>query len=170
MTGFDAAERAAILEEWQRRRAAWKTSDKHPVGCLMMLGGVLLMFVVPLVLKSVVPPVKRPIFLAAGLLVAVVGFVVMQIRVVPYDVKQLIEESAATLQRGDADLPSRRRAAVVLLFHYTDVRGPTESNNFSAGEMRGRLAGQALDYVTSVERLLRAEKLCGAVFLPQDPV
>lgn len=166
-----AAERLAVLEEWQRRQAAWKPKDLHSTGCLMLLAGVVLFLLVPKVAGSSLGPILKGVIALSCIILAAGGFIVMQIRRIPYDPKQLIEESIAMLNRADTTMESRRRGAVVLLFHYLDVRGPTMSANFNAAEVRGRLSPEALDDVQSVEAILRDEIKLGPVFLPpQEPV
>ena len=165
-----AAERLAVLEEWRRRQAAWKPKDMHSTGCLMLLVGVALFIQVPRIAGSSLGPILKGVIAVACIVLAVGGFIVMQIRRLPYDPMQLIEESVETLKRADADIESRRRAAVVLLFHYLDIRGPTERTNFSAEEMRRRL-GPALAYVMSVDAILQDEIQKAPVFrAPQEPV
>src|SRR5512146_774726 len=50
MMAFDAAERAAILQEYDRIRAEPRPASKGPVALLLAAGGVITLIVVPRVL------------------------------------------------------------------------------------------------------------------------
>ena len=164
MTAPDDAERAAIVEEWRRRQEAWKPKESRGTGCLLVLAGLGLYFLVVGVAPHERPEWLRNVMMAVMLLLIAAGALLMVVRRIPYDPDELIESAIATLTGGAADAAARRQAAVALLFHYEDVQGPTSRTQFDAAQVRQRLGG-VIGFVESVERVLREEKLSDAVFL-----
>jgi len=148
---FDTAERLAIVEEWKRQQAAWKPKQGYATGCLMMLAAAALYPTLPGVIK----------FISPALLV--LGFVVMQSRQLPGDPREIADKAATLLASGGGEPAARRTAAVSLLFHAWDQRGPTMSAGYDHAAIRDKL-GAGLGHLQSVEQVLKDELKLAPVF------
>ena len=162
MADFDTAERLAIVAEWQRQAAAWQPWDGHGYGCLMVIVAVVLGILVPK-LGGMLPPTLKTIGLVLIPILGVGGFLVMQVRFLPGDTGQISDDALALLASGAGEAEAHRRAAVALLFHAWDQRGPTLSTGYDHAAAREKL-GAGLDYVQSVEQVLRDELKIAPVF------
>jgi hypothetical protein len=161
----DAAERSAILAEWERQVKEGVPPNVGPVGCAVAILAGAVLIVLPRVLGT-----HLPFWLKIPLVVVVIaGFVFHQFG--GSGGRNLMRgrvERALTVLGGAADPDQRRVAAVALLHNAHDTRGPAMSSVYDREEVRIRLGG-ALAEVIVVERVLREERNIYPVFtLPTD--
>ena len=163
---LDTTERFALLEEWDRRKAAWKPNDLEGAGCLMMLAGEVLLIATPKligVLKLSLPKGAGIALLALYVVLIVGGFIVKQVRILKEAPADIAERAVAALTTTGVDDETRRRETVALLFHAVDQRGMRIDRVYDPAVIAPRL-GPAMDYVLAAEEVLVAEKKCGRVF------
>ena len=167
----DAAERAAILAEWDRLRAEPRPRARPPYGCATVLVAsvlLLLAWQLPKLTGWAPPPTLQPVAVAILTLV-IAGGLLFHLFVgsskFAHDclrAGEAIEWLAANPCTSDAE--TRRRHAVALLFFsITADDGPSMSTTFDAGKARTRL-GANLPYVLAAERVLTGERSLWAVF------
>ena len=159
-------ERLALLAEWKKISAEWKPKDYHGHGCISMLAGVVLFVglpkLVPL-LPFTLPVWARLLVAALAVILVVGGFILMGSRRLQAAPADLVGRAADALAAGGLDAEARRTAAVTILFHRWDFRGPTMSSNFDPAAILPRL-GASADYVIDVERMLIEELGINPVF------
>ena len=163
---LDTSERVALLEEWDRRKAAWKPNDLEGSGCLMMIAGVVLLIATPKLigaLKLSLPKGAGTALLAFYVVLIVGGFIVKQVRILKEAPADIAERAVAALTTSGVDDETRRRETVALLFHASDQRGMRIDRVYDPAVCAQRL-GPALDYVLAAEAVLAAEKRSGRVF------
>lgn len=164
MSDFDTAERLAIVEEWKRQKAAWKPKEYYGAGCLMLLGAVIVLFGMPQLNKVIaMPQAVKLLGFALIPILGIGGYIVMQTRVIPGDPRQIAGDAARLLASGTGDPAARRQAAVALLFHAWDQRGPTLSTGYDHAAARQE-AGAGLEYLQAVEQVLKEELKIAPVF------
>lgn len=160
-TLIDAQEREAIIAAYRKRIADWQPLDLHPYGCLSILAALLLFGVSgPLIAHfgTYLPGWSSTALLVISVLAGVIGFFMMQSRVVRESPEGRSEQAIVALGGMALDAVARRDEAVALLFHAYDFRGPTVRSTFDFDAARARL-GTQLEYVLAVEQVLHDAKL-----------
>ncbi len=174
MSDLDAAERRAVLDEWQRQSAVPLPADWRSGGCAVAILGGAAGVAAPTLLRWLgidLPAVVRVAMLAA-VGVAVLGGLSLHLfggvkRATVLDAQ--VEEAVRVLTSGSTDQTNQRTAAVSLLLRAYESTGPATRAQYDAAAMAARL-GSALDGVRRIERIL-AQQLPGfwRVFTADEP-
>jgi hypothetical protein len=163
------AERQAIVAEWQRVADEPPPPDRRAIGCLTVIIAVALAAAGPVVARLAGFDLGQSMRIGASvvLLVAFLAGLVMALLGGGRFARdqQRAEEALDWLARhgAGADPDEKRRQAVSLLFHAFCSDGPSTTHTIDFEEARARL-GDALGYVMSVERALRADLQIYPVF------
>ena len=164
------AERAALAAQWKRLADEPPPPPRREIGCMTAIVALVLALAGPPVLRwfgiEMHPALKLALGAVLGLLIlggAFVGLVLVSskyahaYRRADAAVAWLAEHGAS----GDPE--EKRKQAVTLLFHAFCSDGPSTSHTIDFEAARARL-GDALPYVMSVERALRADVQIYPVF------
>jgi hypothetical protein len=156
-------ERKAIAAEWKRISEEPPPPPRREVGCMTAIVAIVLALAGPAALRwlgiDLHPGLRLAFGVVLGLAIlggAFVGLVLVSSR---YSLAyQRANGAAAWLAQNGAggDPAQRRRQAVTLLFHAYCSDGPSTSTTIDFEATRRQL-GEALPYVISVERALRAD-------------
>lgn len=167
---LEAAERAAIIAEWERLRAEPRPPAPPPYGCATFLVAAALLLIVPQLLKLAGWELPRPLELVAlvVLALAMAGGLFVSIFVGSGIFGRASNRANAAIDwleanPGLGDPEERRRQAVTLLFNAVVSDGPTTSGTLDSDRARERL-GANLPYVLAVERALVEERGLWVVF------
>ncbi|MBX3649856.1 MAG: hypothetical protein KF771_00615 [Burkholderiales bacterium] len=155
---FTPAQRTAIVAEWKRIAAEPAPASPRPYGCLAVIAGLVLFFVLPQLGIHLSPPWNTVLLAAIGLLVAVGLFTGVFMGSGRYGRAVTRAEAALQALSGDTaiDEAIRLRLAVDLIANAWVSDGPTLSAAIDFAEARRRL-GANLDYVVAVEQVLAQE-------------
>lgn len=163
---LDAAERAAVLAEYDRAAQEKSPANISSCGCILLVLGVLTFFGLPALLadQQVRPSGKK--FVIAVVIVLIVAGLYLLLRgnrPLQHAVRRS-EWAAQELQRFLVLAPEeRRRAAVALLWHAHYSGGPYTASAYKPAEVASQIP-DALDYVRAVEETLVAERRLYRVF------
>lgn len=162
---LDAAERAAILEDWARLAAEPRPAPRPPYGCATFLIALALFLLIPQLPRvtgwDLPPALRTTVLVILGLAIAGGLFFSFALASSKFHhdsarAHESIEWLAAHPDTSDA--AARRRSAVSLLYYSViSDDGPSTSGTFDVDRARQRL-GAHLPYVIAVERFLAAER------------
>lgn len=156
----DAAERAAIVAEWQRLVAEPIPPDSKPVGCVVAIVAVVVFFAAPSVLKLIGSRILDTIVMVVCGAALVWGLVVGLLTggKGAQHVYRRLEDAQRWFEahREGGDTAERRAAAVALVHFAFFSDGPSMSSMLDVAAARRRI-GDALGYVEEVERVLIEE-------------
>jgi hypothetical protein len=161
--GFDAAERAAIVAEWQRLAAEPPPTNPRPYGCATFLLAAALLLGVSALSRMTGYELPQPLgTILSGLLVLILtgGFVVGVFFGSGVYGRAAVRARAAldwlAAHPDAADSDERRRNAVQALYYAIVSEGPTTASTFDLAQAKEKL-GASLVYVSAVEEVLVAE-------------
>jgi len=174
MSGFEpalpTAERQAIAAEWKRLQDQPPPPARRELGCMTVVIAAVLFLAGPYLLRwlgiDLPPGVKIVVSVLLGLAILVGAFFSLILVSGRYAHDHRRAETALDwlAQNGTGESAEERRAhAVALLYYAYCVDGPTTTNTIDFEEARKRL-GDALPYVLTVERALRADQKIYPVF------
>jgi hypothetical protein len=157
---FDAAERAAIVAEYDRLAAEPTRPNLTSVGCVMVVLAVIVLLTFPRFGRSL-PHAINVAVLALIALLAIAGILLNLFGGGGgYARASLRANEGLELlsKRFAASAPdTRRNAAVAMIFYAIYSDGPGSSSTYDFDKAREQL-GPALEYVQAVERVLLAER------------
>ena len=164
-----SADLEVVLETLEEIRGMPPPRDNQPTGCLMSLGGIVVLLGMPVLARFV------EIGSGAGSWGLIVGGALTVIGVVTWMTAggfvrgNYIAAAEAALRElegwtaEDGDREVALRAATLLLTHSVAVYGPTSTSSFEPHEAEKRL-GAMMPLVLAVQQVLVEEEACYPVF------